>query len=620
MAPPPAMNPSVSSLRMKREKRRDEPLVSANAHVVINSDLVRLLGDLVNLVLDLGRSSLDVPTSSHSPDTPPSIDHASLIDAVITATGNIIKSPSVANVDNLLHTSTLLGDLLRGCDCVDVLGLRSLAHCLDKVIDAALGIQKWCKQNPITVPAHTGHGSSALTSSNTPNSNAVLDLDDLLAALGLGQIKSVTTVGELGPGLNKPLNDLLNNLGIGPANVHPRALNHASTNVDVQIDEAFLNRIKDFVTLVVKLQNDSPLLTPSFDGRAIALPVVRARRYGPVQVDEKLVHAIVQATANLLKSAYLSSLLDNINALIDLSSLAVSTLTGCGCVDDLGLATLVKDLEKVMAATLGLKDWCAYHPVIVVPNTGPPSNAPPHGHDEILGTPIDLGLDSLLASLGLNVDGNVDTNVELQGLVNVLVQLVLQLRNDSTSLPPSPTSSSHTSTGTHSPPMVISLDGVDAMFQATGSLLQTLTGSELLSSVDTLLEITTSLGDTLSGCRCVEDLGLGRLVKDVEEIVKAALAVKNWCVDQGYPVSPGSGTGSGGAVHGPASDGAESHPSPSTPIILNAEGLLRSLGLNHLVKVDGIVGGLGNVINNPINSLLAGLGLGGGKRWFGHWQ
>ena len=619
------MNPSVGSLRMKREKRRDEPLADTN--VVVNSDLMPLLRDLVNVVLDLGQASVDVSASfqSHSSDTSPSIDRdhtLNLIDAVITATGDIIKSPTVANVNNLVHISALLGDLLGGCDCVDILGLRSVAHYVEKVVDAALGIQKWCEHNPITVPAHTSgtsHGSStpSPTSQNTPNNATVLGLDDLLTALGLGSIKSLTSVGVLGPGLNKPLNDLLNSLGIGPANVRPRALDHAPTNVNantsVQVDEACLDQIKGVAMLVAKLKIKSPLLAPSLDSQSNALPVP-ARKSGPVQVSENLIDSIVQATANLLKSAYLSSLLDNINALIDLNSLAASTLAGCGCVNDLGLGALVEDLEKVIAATLGLRDWCAHHSVIVVPSTsgsGSPGNAPsphPHGYDEILGTRIDLGLDSFLAALGLNIDSNIDTNVELQDSVNVLVQLVLHLRDDSTSLPPSPTSPSHAGTGIHNSPTVVTQNVVDAVLQATGSLIQVSTGSELLSNINALLEITASLGDTLSGCGCVEELGLGHLVKDLEEIVKAALAVKNLCGNQGHSGSPVSGSGSGGAEHG-------SHPFPSRPIILNAEDLLRSLGLDHLIKVDGIVGGLGNAVDNPVNWLLAGLGF-GGRRWF----
>jgi hypothetical protein len=603
---------------MKREKRRDEPLVSTDANVVVNSDLVPQLTVLVDLVLNLGLASVDVPASSHGSDLSPAINPANLIHAVTTATGDVLKSPTVANVDKLVHTSTLLGDLLGGCGCVDALGLRSLAHYLDKVIDAALAIQKWCGHNPVTLPAHpsgTSYDSSSPTSiPNTSNNATVLGLDDLLTALGLTSVKSHVDVGGLGPGLNKPLNDLLNSLGIGPANVHPRDLNHASTianaNTDVEVDEALLKQMKEVVMLVVKLKNDSPLPAPSSDSHSIALPVP-VHRSELAHVDGSLVDAIVQATANLLKSANLSSLLNNINALITVNSLAANTLASCGCVDDLGLARVVENLEKVLAATLRLKDWCAHHPVVVGPT--PSSNVPGlhHGHDGILGTPIDLGLNDLLAALGLDVNSNADADLELQGLVNVLVQLVLNLRDDSTSLPPSPPSPSHTSTGTHGPPAVVSQNLIDAILQATGSLLRSLTGPELLSSVDALLDINVSLGDVLSGCGCVDDLGLGHLVKDVEAIVKAALAVKNWCSDHGNPASPGSSSGSGGSVV------AGSHPSPSTPIIINAEDLLRSLGLDGLIKVDGIVGGLGDAINKPVNSLLGSLGLGGVRRWFG---
>lgn len=605
-----AINPGAGSLRMRRERRRDEPLASTDASVVVNSALLPQLTALVNHVLDLDRASSDVRASSQGSGSSPSIDHAHLINAVNEATSDILKSPTVASVDKLVHTSTLLKDLLGGCGCVDALGLGSLVHYLDKVIDAALALQKWCEDNPMTVPAHpsgSGHGSS--TPPNTSNGATVLGLDDLLAGLLLSSVKSHVDVEGLGSGLNKPLNDLLNSLGIGPANVHPRTLDQASTNVslntNVQVDKAILNQINALATLVIQLKNDSRLPTPAFDSSSVAL-AAPGRLPGPVPpIDENLVDAIIQATASLLKSAYVSSLLVNLNMLIDVNSLVASTLAGCGCVDDLGLAKFVEDLEKVIAATLATKDWCAHHPVVVGPSSGsgPSSNMPSphaHGHDDILGVPIDLGLEDLLTDLGLDVKGDVDTNVELQGFVNSLVQVVLDLQGDSASLPSSPSLPPHPSTGPHDPHAVVSQGLVDAVIQATGSLLYSATDSELLSNVDALLKINAVLGNALSGCECVDDLGLGHLVEDVEQIVKAALAVKNWCNGHGSPTSSSGGTGN--------------HVSPSTPVSINAEDLLKSLGLNSLIKVDGIVSGLGNTISQPVNSLIASLGLGGMKR------
>jgi hypothetical protein len=581
---------------MRKERRRDELLASTNlnTNVVVNSDLLPLLADLVDFVLDLGRASSNVPASRDS-ESSLSIDHANLVNAVIAATADILKSPTIAYINNLVQTSTLLSDLLGGCSCVDALELGSLVHYLDKVIEAALAIQKWCGHNPVTVPSGPGHVSSPPTSLQNTSSNAtVLSLDDLLAALGLSPVKSEVHVGGLGPGLNLPLNDLLNSLGMGPANIHPRAVDHASTNINantnVQVDQAFVNHIKALVTLVVVLKNDSPLPAPALDSPSIVLPVLASISVPLPPVDEHLVDAIIQATANLLQSAYVSSLLDNLSALIDVNSLVANTLAGCDCVEDLGLARFIENLNKVLAATLGVKDWCAHHPIVVGPTPSGSSSVPgphSHGHNDILGIPINLGLDDLLAALGLNVKSNVDANVELQDAVNSLVQLVLNLQSGSTSLPQSPSSPSL----------------VDALVQATGSLLRSLTGPELLFNIDALLQTTASLGDTLSG----DGLGLGHLAEDVNEILKATLGIKSWCGDHGYSASPDSGSSSGGSGHG----------SGASPVIINAEDLLKSLGLENLVKVDGIVGGLGDAFSQPVNTLLGSLGLGGVKRWFG---
>jgi hypothetical protein len=577
---------------MKRERRHDEPLAT-NTNVAINSDLLPQITGLVNIVLDLSQASSEVPTSSQSHASGSgsrallSIDHTKVVDTIVAATSDILRSPTVVNVNNLVKTSTLLRNLLGGCGCVEALGLGSFMHSLDEVIDAALALQKSCGRDPVTVPSSMDYGVPRPTPlSDTSNSGTVLSLDDLLALLALSPVNS--HIGQ-GPSLDSPLNGLLNDLEIGPKNVDRRTVEHG-LNTNVQVNEAFVNHVKALVDLVIELKNDSSLPTPALDSPFIVLPVPASRSGPPLSVDEHLVDAIVQATANLLNSADVSSLLDNLSVLIDINSLVASTLAGCDCVANLGLVKFMDSLNKVLGATLALKDWCAYHPVVVEqtpsgPQAGSSSSVPdpqPHGSNNILGIPIDLGLSDLLAALGLDVKSNIDANVQLQDAVNSLVKLILDLQNDSTSLPLSPSSSL-----------------VNAVVQATGSLLQSLTSFEFYSNVDALLKATARLGDALS-----VDLGLGHLANDVNDILNAALVVKSYS-DSGYPVSPLDG---GGSDDGPGS--------PSTPVIINAEELLKLLGLNSFIKVDGIVDGLGDTISQPVNALLASLGLGGVKRWF----
>jgi hypothetical protein len=799
---------------MRKERRRDELLTSANTKVVINTDLVPKLTGLVNLVLDLGQTSSDVPTPHHSPNSSLFIDQANLIHAIVAATSDILKSPTVtslvANINQLVHITTLLRDLLGGCGCVDAYGLGSLVDYLDQVIDATLAIQQWCEGNPVAVTAH----SSGTTSSPVPNASdsaVVIGLDDLLAALGLG--KSHVDVVGLGPGLNKPLNDLLNCLGIGPdnfhpqpgsptsgeatvlvdahlhdqikalvdlvvklettigpslpaatsptwptdltslvvvttsdllhsntvtglvasidllvditnrlldglqgcgciddlglgsledylqqivratlglqswcahhpvgtptsrpeaghssstsppipntsnnalvvglddllnalfldshgtkidvfglgaalntpvntllnglklgpANVHPRALGDASTNVDgnanVRVDGALLGHVKALVRLVISLKHGSPLPAPGPNSPSIVLPIPE-RGVGPAPpVDENLVDAVVQATVNLVKSPDVSSLVHNLNVLINVNSFVTSTLQGCGCIDNLGLWNFVKDLEKVTAQTLAVKDWCAHYPVTVATrceSESPGNVLSPRSQSDILSIPIDL-----LAELRLDLKRDVDSNAELQSFVNALVQVVLNLQLDSTSLPPSPTPSPHHSNSIYGSPPGLGL--VHSVIQTTGALLQSSTYFELLSNVDALLDVNALLDDTLD-----EDLGLGHLVKYVQEITNAALAVKDWCGDHGHPTSPDSGSAPGTINgHGGHGSGPSDPPSPPIPIMFNGEELLSSLDPDHLFKIEGVVGG----IAKPVNSLLASLGLGSVRRWFGH--
>jgi hypothetical protein len=86
-------------LRMRKERRRDDLLTSANTKVVINTDLVPKLTGLVNLVLDLGQTSSDVPTPPHSPNSSLFIDQANLIHAIVAATRDILKSPTVTSLN-----------------------------------------------------------------------------------------------------------------------------------------------------------------------------------------------------------------------------------------------------------------------------------------------------------------------------------------------------------------------------------------------------------------------------------------------------------------------------------------------------------------------------------------
>ena len=238
-------------------------------------------------------------------------------------------------------------------------------------------------------------------------------------------------------------------------------------------------------------------------------------------VDRSQINAIVQSTVNLGKVDDVTSLIDSLNALINTNTIVATMLGDSRCVNDLGLGDLMKYLDKVVDLMLGLKDWCVNHPVVVGQIPSGPSRQP-----NILGVLINLGLSNLLTVL--HVDLDVVTDVDLQGLVNSLVQLVVNLQTDSesTSLPASPLSTSlpESSSG---PSNNSIQDPVNELVQATAYLIQFLMNANLLARVNALLNVSTLLGVNLG------NLGLDKLVKQMDDIVNTALGVKSWCRNHG---------------------------------------------------------------------------------------
>lgn len=639
--------------------------VAASADVVVDSELldqIKLLVNLVHIIKDVS-PQLPAPSNSppiigpyptvHGPSSYPSVD-TNLIDAIVHATIKILNSPTVAalvgNVDVLVDVNSLVLNVLGGCGCVDTLGLGPLVKYLEELTKIVLGIQEWCSQHPVggsphqpsgSAPSHphptdppspgSPSGPAPAPMPNDSNDAVIVGLDDLLHDLGLGSIKAdVVVKGLVGVGLSNTINNILNNLGVGPANVRPRRSDPLDTLAiaDVSVDADLLDQIKAFVNLVIILRDtaasslpvnpqNSPPIIGDFPGPA------------PAPVNQNLIDAIVRATVQLLQSATVNSLLGNLNALVDVTALVSSTLATCGCVDDFGLTGLVRDLENVVEAVLGVKSWCEDHPVVIAPGSGPSATVPAPGSPGPASSPstisvyipLNLGLDDLLATLGLDVQGNVD----LQGLVDGLVGLIADLQLHSSSLPPAPSPPGPPSPAPHvpsspgSPLPPVDKGLIDEVLKVVANLLQSLTSAQLLANVNALINVNSLLGQALGGCDCVDSLGLAPLVKDVENILYALLDIKDLCNGDGaggapgLPSSPPPTPTSGGSNNpsGPAK------PPHGIPIIVNAEELLDSLGLGDLLQVDGIVDGLGDGINNPVNSILGSLGLGGVRRWFG---
>ncbi|RDB26726.1 hypothetical protein Hypma_005394 [Hypsizygus marmoreus] len=617
---------------------------------VMDPSLSSQVKRLISLVVAIRELSppQNSPLSPGSPDT--AVIYANIIDALGQATKALLNSRTVSSlvqsIDALVDVSVAAKNTLRDCGCIDALNLGSLVKYLEDIIDVILGIKQWCAHHPVMIPTSPPSGSpiphpssspvpsptttSRLSNSashpaptshpapNASNGAVIVGLDDLLNSLGLGAIKSNVVVdGLVGDSLARTLNDLLNGLGIGPANVRPRREAGSPLSADVKVDATLLAQIKALINLILILKDTSSSSSLPPNNPPIIGDVRLHDSNSPPHADANIVDIIVQAAIRLLESKTIDSLLESLGLLVKANEHARSALDGCECVDKLGLGQLVRDLDDVVEAALGVKRWCEQHPVIVGVPTIPSSHASSDSSssggrpDVDIHVPINIGLDDLLVALKLDVTLHVNSDKDLQGLVDALVHLVVKLLGDSTSLPPSASSSSSgpshptsapvpNPTTPHTHPITRNL--VDAIVHATGNLIKSLTHGDLLVNVNALLDVTELLSHALSDCGCVENLGLGPLVKDVEHILDALLDIKKWDHDH-HNTAPGGSGSSGGQG-----------PSDSAPIIINTKELLKALGLDDLVQVNGTVKGLGDGINSLVNSLLHILGLGGAKR------
>ncbi|KAF8955041.1 hypothetical protein BDZ97DRAFT_1765558 [Flammula alnicola] len=486
------------SLGPQDVKRRDGSPLSASA--TVNSELLARIEGLVDLVLGFQGSMSSLPAAG-SPASHGSLD-PSLVTKVVQDTGEIIQSTTVSgllsNIDALVDADKVMQDAFAGCGCLKALGLEQAVKYLDKVTEAALGLKSWCASNPIVVspsaargagpsstsirtvfsvgiaPTSTLHSVSASTHVTTPpvvphstlppvsstvvhlpspssSSDSgdvpiVIDLDHLLAGLGLGGIKTVASVDGLGNGLDTTTDGLLNGLDIGPDDVRrrravmkrqnlmtERAKRQIVANANATVDSDLLGLIDALVDLVLGLNDAATSLptpativpTHATTVHVSVVPLSTLSGSKPVSsgltpsVDSSLVDSIVNATTALLSSATMDELVAETDALVSASILALTTVEGCGCMQDLGLDSVYDYLVKIVDASLGLQDWCHGHlgsssgssPSAPFRSPAPPtpSSSGTSAGDE----PLVVGLTKLLNGLGLGIK----TDVVVDGLL-----------------------------------------------------------------------------------------------------------------------------------------------------------------------------------------------------------
>ena len=289
----------------------------------------------------------------------------------------------------------------------------------------------------------------------------------------------------------------------GSSNMKPRKLlnreESLATNVvaNANVSSDLVAKIGAIVSLVSGLKFTPLEISPGPSSLAAVIP--------------DLLGGVNNATSRLIASTDVPSFLNNLDSLLNVSSLVSSTLSRCDCPMDLGVTDIEDALGNILAGLLNLKSWC------------------------ILNVPSGLKISSLLSGLGLN-NPTVAAVVrsDLVDQIKSLVELVVGLAGVSASLHPPPTSPSNLSS--------INTIITNSIVNATLHILKATTVSSLVSSVDALVNANDLANSSLSDCECVSGLGLGTFVANLAQVANAALRMQDWC--DTYPVANISATGS----------------------------------------------------------------------------
>ena len=439
-------------------KREGLPLsMDANTTATVNSDLLTQIEDLVGLVAKLegsctSPSPSDGPTSTSHPQD--SVDPG-LVANIVQATTDLLQSPTVnslvTSTDQLINACTALANVFTGCDCVAYLGLDDAVEYLALITEAALGLKNWCVTNPIVVggttlsistATHTRTLVSVPSSSTIPSSlpppesgdlPIVIGLNHLLAGLGLGGIKSVTTVDVPGNGLNSAVNGLLDGLGIGPHGVRRRqpTKRQYSTYVDSQVT----TEVYALIDLSLQLSDAGSNLPSPALPVSISPPSTTAPSYTPPinsTIDADLVVRVVRATGRLLSSKSADQLLISVDALVAVSTLSLSAVQGCGCVAEMGLDLVEEYLIRIVSVAEDIQSWAHGH-YVLSPSVKPTASHSPQSMVNVSDKASSVDAGPLLPGLQLLVDGilglgmlSKDSDSGLKGgLVSVVNDLPL---------------------------------------------------------------------------------------------------------------------------------------------------------------------------------------------------
>jgi len=296
------------------------------------------------------------------------------------------------------------------------------------------------------------------------------------------------------------------------------------------VDSEILTQLVAVVDVVLHL---------SWSSSAFSANVTTKVSYGV-----SLLNDVNAATANLITSRTIRAFLQNIDHLLDVSSLLKSWLASCACVSGLGLSGLVEEINALVAAVAELRTFNSSH--LIVSGPGSPTLTvlspsatvlPDHPlvirpSDLLSGLQLKGGViiqvlhdtNSLLSVLGLG-PATPQIDSDLSNKIAALVQSVIALQDDLASLPLDGRPSSVELN------LFVSIDQV---------LLNATTVADVVSSLEYLVAVSNDNVQILENCGCIDSFGLQQLYNNLKHVLGLALEALTWCHSR--PVVPGPNT------------------------------------------------------------------------------
>ena len=307
-----------------------------------------------------------------------------------------------------------------------------------------------------------------------------------------------------------------------------------------------------------------------------------------------LLNDINNAAASLVTSPTIRNFLQNIDHLLDVSSLLKSWMSSCGCVDKLGPSGIAEAVELLVDSVAELRTFCLDYPFVLSPEDHlalPPSTKLPPDHALVIRpSDISAGLrlkgeisiftqrpndtNSLLSVLGLWPAGNSSQTPTIDPVLTDNISALVYLVGNLSALP----------LVGHPSPVDVDLSLIS---QATISLLNATRVPDFLAALDRLVDLLDAGVHTLDDCGCIDSLELQQVYTYLKHVLAVALESLAWCHNH-----PGSIT---------------SYETGDNALVVGLSDLLGRLSISFdATPTIAVLGG----VNDAANGLLESLGIG----------